>query len=266
MHQDVKTGLSQQIAEAWEKHERDRQLVSRSSKEIAGAMEQAWECEMADFMNETFVTAIDLAHPQARDPLVQEIFTATQRVTAEARRRGHLTGDPLSLETGWDFMRSLDRRAAIAKVKKEKPFFLVLAYPCGPWSPLMRLNPAVNLEAKREDHLQLIRFALKLARIQLREQRRFILENPIGSESWSLPEVIKFLEEEEAKLARFDQCRFNLRSDTGMLHKKGTQMATSSQAVHDRLHQVRCSRDHVHQPVIGGSKITAKAGHYPLCS
>jgi hypothetical protein len=163
------------------------------------------------------VTTIDLVHPQLRDLLVQEIFTATQRVTLEAQKRGHLTGDPLFL--GWDFMKALDRRAAYAKVKREKPYFLVLAYPCGPWSPLQRLNPAADLPEKREAHRELIRFALSLARLQLRNGRHFILENPVGSESWSLPEIIKFLEEEEAKLARFDQCRFNLRSADGWLHK-----------------------------------------------
>ena len=263
IHQELRPGLSQQISQAWERHERDRRLVSRSAKEVEAAMDFEWESNMMDFMNETFVTTIDLAHPQLREPLVQEIFTATQRVTLEAQKRGHLTGDPLSLESGWDFMKALDRRAAYAKVKREKPFFLVLAYPCGPWSPLQRLNPAADLPEKREAHRELIRFALSLARLQLRNGRHFILENPLGSESWNLPEIIKFLEEEEAKLARFDQCRFNLRSEQGWLHRKATQVATSSESVHSHLDQVRCTGDHPHQPVIGGSKITARAGHYP---
>eukprot|EP00435_Cladocopium_sp_Y103_P052715 s994_g16.t1 len=263
IHQELRPGLSQQISQAWERHERDRRLVSKSAKEVEAAMDFEWESNMMDFMNETFLTTIDLAHPQLREPLVQEVFTATQRVTLEAQKRGHLTGDPLSLETGWDFMKALDRRAAYAKVKKEKPYFLVLAYPCGPWSPLQRLNPAADLPEKREAHRDLIRFALSLARLQLRNGRHFILENPLGSESWTLPEIIKFLEEEEAKLARFDQCRFNLRSEQGWLHKKATQVATSSESVHTHLDQVRCTGDHPHQPVIGGSKITARAGHYP---
>ena len=32
------------------------------------------ESNLMDFMNETFVTTIDLLHPQLRDLLVQEIF------------------------------------------------------------------------------------------------------------------------------------------------------------------------------------------------
>ena len=210
------------------------------------------------------MTTIDLVHPQLRDLLVQEIFTATQRVTLEAQKRGHLTGDPLFL--GWDFMKALDRRAAYAKVKREKPYFLVLAYPCGPWSPLQRPNPAADLliplrNVKPIESSSYLLFLWRACNCAM--GRHFILENPVGSESWSLPEIIKFLEGEEAKLDRFDQCRFNLRSAEGWLHKKATQVATSSKAVRSHLDQVRCTGDHLYQPVIGGSKITARAGHYP---
>ena len=101
--QDVKPGLSQQIAQACERHERDRRLVSKSSSQVRSVLEMQLEKEMESHLNETFVTTISLpdcgAHP-SDGPLVHEIFTASQRVTQEARRRGHLTGDPLSLETG----------------------------------------------------------------------------------------------------------------------------------------------------------------------
>ena len=74
LHQELKPGLSQQIAQAWERHERDRRLVSRSTKEVEAAMDFELESNLMDFMNETFVTTIDLLHPQLRDLLVQEIF------------------------------------------------------------------------------------------------------------------------------------------------------------------------------------------------
>ena len=128
----------------------------------------------------------------------------------------------------------------------------------------MRLNPSANLEAIRAEHRQLIQFALDLAKYQQRHGRHFIVENPIGSASWGLPEMIKFLEEEEAKIARLDQCRFGLISAQGKLHKKATQIATSSPAVHARLDLVRCTGDHEHQHVIGGKHITSLAGHYPV--
>ena len=125
-------------------------------------MQADWNGDVNNFFNETFLTTIDLSQPQDRQPFLQEIFTASQRVTKEAQRRGHLTGDPLSLETGWDFRKALDRKAAFNKVRREKPYFLVIAYPCGPWSPLMRLRPSANLPEIQAEHRQLIRFALDL--------------------------------------------------------------------------------------------------------
>lgn len=267
IYQELKPGQNQMIAQAWQKHEKDRQLISLGKKDVAEILQADWDEMMNQCMSETFISTIDLttstAKSESQPTMMQEIFTASQRVTKEAERRGHRVAPPLSLETGWDFRKALDRRAALKMVREQEPYFLIIAYPCGPWSPLMRLNPAGNLEEKQEEARQLIRFALQLARLQLRNGRHFALENPIGSSSWQLPEVMKFLEEEEARLARFDQCRFGLRSEQGLLHKKGTQIATSSKAMQENLQDVRCLRDHQHQPVTGGSKITSRAGHYP---
>ena len=148
-------------------------------------------------------------------------------------------------------------------IAAHKPFFLVLAFPCGPWSPLMRLNPAHDLAEKQEVGLELIRFAIKLSEIQLEGKRHFLMENPTPSSCWKLPEMIKFLEEHFVHLARFDQCRFDLKSATGNFHRKSTTIATSSQEMKDALDGVKCLRDHSHQPVLGGPAITQRAGHYP---
>ena len=85
---------------------------------------------------------------------------------------------------------------------------------------------------KREEGLKLIRFAIQLAQDQIRGGRHYFMENPLTSEAWKLPEMIKFLEEKEAALAAFHQCRFGLRSASGELHQKATKIATSSSELH----------------------------------
>ena len=259
IHQTVKPGVGQLIAQAWQQHERDQKLISVSKKDVQDVFQAEWTDLMDKALNETFVTTIRFPEK----PLMQEIFTASQRVTHEAESRGHQAGPALSLETGWDFIRAIDRAAAIKWVKKHKPFFLVLAFPCGPWSPLMRLNPAHDLAEKQEVGLELIRFAIELSEIQLEGKRHFLMENPTPSSCWKLPEMIKFLEEHFVHLARFDQCRFDLKSATGNFHRKSTTIATSSQEMKDALDGVKCLRDHSHQPVLGGPAITQRAGHYP---
>ena len=105
-------------------------------------------------------------------------YPRVQSVMREARARGHGVGTAMSLETGWNFLDASHRKAAFDLVKSEKPYCLVLAFPCGPWSPLMNLKPAFDLAKKREDGRVLIKFALDLARLQRREGRHFVLENP----------------------------------------------------------------------------------------
>ena len=184
-------------------------------------------------------------------------------MTQEAEARGHRAGPALSLETGWDFSKEIDRLAAKSWVRKHKPFFLMIAFPCGPWSPLQRLNAAKDLPERQELGRKLIEFSIELAIIQLEGKRHFAFENPVPSGCWFLPEMIKFIEENFIHLAKFDQCRFNLRSALCNLHKKATMIATSSPELKDSLDGIRCLRDHLHQPVMGGSKITQPAGHYP---
>ena len=127
--------------------------------------------------SETFVNTIAFPNSSPsgrRIPLMQEIFTTSQRVTSE--KRGHAAGPPLSLETNWDFTREADREAAKARVRKEKPYFLVLAFPSGPWSPLMRLMSG---------------------------GRHFLLENPLTATSWKTPDMIKFLDEHDLWVVGF---------------------------------------------------------------
>lgn len=254
------------IADAWSKHERDRRLVSKSAREVLEAMQVDWKDQMENALNETFITTI--AFPKSspsgrRIPLMQEIFTTSQRVTSEAQKRGHAAGPPLSLETNWHFTREADREAAKARVRKEKPYFLVLAFPCGPWSPLMRLNPAGDLEERQAKGLVFIRFCIELAIIQLTGGRHLLLENPLTATSWKTPEMIKFLDERDLWVVGFDQCALGLRGNSGLLHKKPTQIVTSSAAVREALLDKKCSRDHQHQQVIGGSAVTQAAGLYP---
>jgi hypothetical protein len=260
----LKAGQAQLVAQAWARHERERKLVSQSASEINEVFHDEWKREMQKNLNETFAMSLTL-EPAASDgaPLLTEVFTTVQQVIKQAQPRGHLTGTPMSLETGWNFLNVLDRKAALRQIDKEKPFLVVLAFPCGPWSALMRLNPSKNLEQLRAEGRVLIQFALDLARLQAKNGRHFLLENPGTSEAWNLDMLIRFLEEIDSHTAVFDQCRFGLRGQSGLLHRKTTRIETSSPCVAKRLDGKRCLRDHDHEMIIGGKHITGPAGHYP---
>ena len=260
LNQELKTGVANMVSQAWEKHERDRRLVSQSRRHVMEVMEADWWKSMEDGMNEAFITAVDFGGQVA----VSEVFTHTQRVIGEAARRGHKVGTPLSLETGWDFLREEDREAGKKLIRREQPYCLVLAFPCGPWSALTRLNPNVNVEELQRRGTILLKYALELAEIQLKGGRHFLLENPLTSQAWSQEDMKKFLDEHDVHLASFHLCRFGLKGASGLHHRKATKVASSSREITSLIDGRKCLGDHVHQPVIGGSAISGPAGHYPL--
>ena len=95
--------------------------------------------EMESCLNECFVSSHIVLAAGLRPPPEP---TAVQRIIKEAANKGHSVASAMSLETGWSFLKAADRRAAKEVVTREKPYLLALAFPCGLWSALMRLNPS----------------------------------------------------------------------------------------------------------------------------
>ena len=91
------------------------------------------------------------------------------------------------------------------------------------------MNPAADLEDRREKARELVVFTIELALLQLHSGRHFLIENPLGSRAWQLPEMQEFLSRPDVLEVVVDMCSFNLRSAEGVLHKKATQLLTSSQ-------------------------------------
>ncbi|CAL1128158.1 unnamed protein product [Cladocopium goreaui] len=258
---------AQMIAQAWQKHEADRLKTSWGPAQIRETLVADYENDFWHALTEeTFIQPMVFDFESfAVKPFVTEVYTSAENVMKEARKRGHNVGQSMSLETGWNFLDANDRFKAYNKIRDEKPFCVVLAFPCNGFSPLQRLN-GLHPERKAERRAigrELMKFALEIAELQIREGRHVILENPRGSEAWNEPEMLRFLEENELYAAIFDQCRFGLKSLSGWLHKKPTRVVSSSSDVAAELDGVTCMRNHPHAPVLGGSHVTARAGIYP---
>ena len=70
IHQNVKPGVGQLVAQAWAQHERDRKMVSTSRHDANETMLEDWQKQMDACLNETFVATIK----QATGPFMQEIL------------------------------------------------------------------------------------------------------------------------------------------------------------------------------------------------
>ena len=254
-----KPGVQQMISQAWDRHCRDRTAVSKDRHEVFEVMLEQWNHEVQLGMNEIF-----LAEFQFPDPFVMEVYTDVEPIAREARRRGLRAAKSMTLHTGWDFRNKSSRVQALKWIRENKPYVVILAFPCGPWSALMHLNDKTNIQKLRGEAKELVLFAIEVAKLQLSQNCHLLIENPQGSAAWLLDEMIEFLQDPRLRVVVVDQCRFGLCNDLGELHKKPTRLATSSQALISLMLNKRCTGDHSHAPVIGGSKVTRPAGHYSL--
>ncbi|CAK9104120.1 Copia protein [Durusdinium trenchii] len=257
------------------------------AKEVNEVYEEQWHRAMDHFQNEIFVTTLTVgdeksfqSHAMSENRLISknpdlvendrfpktfvtEVYTNTERVAQTARKRGHRVGASMSLESGWNFLRPLDRKAARAVLKRESPFFLVLAFPCSFWSVLLNLNPPKNGAKMYEEAITLLQFALQLAKDQKSRGCHFVLENPQSSRAWTLEEMQRALEQLEARCVVFHQCRFRLKNQAGDLLRKATRIATSSDEILSQLDGMKCLGNHPHGHIIGGKAVSEPAGHYP---
>ena len=255
--QEVKTGVKQMVTQAWDRHRRDQLAVSVSSSQVRDIFEIQWMKEMESHMREAF--AMEVQFP---NPFVTEVYTDVEPIAVAARKIGLEAGKSLTLGSGWDFTLPRHREAAKELIRRTKPYALVLAFPCGAWSILQGLNPVPDLLERREKAIVLVEFAIDLALMQLRAHRHFLMENPLTSAAWKLPCMVRFMELPKVLEVVVDMCAFGLRDFEGNLHRKATRLLSSSQALISQMIGARCSGDHPHAHVIGGSKITVAAGHY----
>ena len=110
----------------------------------------------------------------------------------------------------------------------------------------------------------MVKYTVKKARDQVAEGRHFLVENPAGSQAWQdVPEMKELCEDKDVYSVVVDMCQFGLRGPGGGLHKKATRLLTSSKELYEELNAVpRCSGNHLHEHVMGGSRVTELAGHY----
>ena len=141
------------------------------------------------------MTRTPKATPRSRWRIL-ELFTWSCMLSMTATERGCWEAwEPISLESGWDVSTMAGQDKAMCYIQEVEPDLLMIAWPCGPWSPLQ--NISVRTEAQK---LTLKRKRLQARRTVLSFTRRAALwqrhrgalvfgENPARSKAWSTPEI-----------------------------------------------------------------------------
>ena len=87
-----------------------------------------------------------------RYPMVGELYTETEPVSACAIRKGHAIMQSITLKTGYDLLKVSDRRRANMDIRNNRPFCLMIAFPCSVWSNLINMTT-------RGDPVKIVRLA-----------------------------------------------------------------------------------------------------------
>ena len=148
-------------------------------------------------------------------------------------------------------------------IEKYQPEHIWMAPECGPWGGWNRLNMFKStamfesIQQKQFEQIPHVRLCSRICEYQIRLNRHFHLEQPIGSNMVYLPEF-----EPIAKVtlrAVFDMCQFGLRiPKTHRFIRKSSQVYTSSLEIFQSLNQVKCQRQHEHQRIEGSLNIFGK--------
>ena len=162
--------------------------------------------------------------------------------------------------------------AALQFVRKEKPRWLWVSFPCGATSPIQHLNELseeawLKSMARRRKSRRLVRRGLKLLRVHVFENDGdFGWEWPTVNDAWKWKEVQEFLREVYEKKPNLYRtllhgCQVGVKNDKDELVKKPWTIYTTDRAMASALN-LTCPGGHVHGECLGG-KSALKTGFYP---
>ena len=197
---------------------------------------------------------------------VSEVFSQP-RLTTEAERQHLKAGGAYDILTGYDLRRKKDLQRMRQALEKDKPELVACSPPCGPFSPLQRLNfPKMSFAKVMSvvgEGLQHVRTSAQVCRRQYEQGRLFLFEHPRPSKAWEEKELEALKNLPGVHVCNFNMCRYGMRVHKE-LNKKATTMITNSPEIAENL-QLVCEGGHVHETLMGGR--AAKAAEYPpaLC-
>ncbi len=140
----------------------------------------------------------------------------------------------------WDFDRKYQRDRAMARVRRDRPKFLVLSPMCkafSSWQNLNKINRDPSLiRAERMRAMIHLRFAMELAREQMDGGRYFIFEHLAMASSWKERCVRNVADMPDVEKIMAHMCQFKLEDPNGAPVKKPTYFMRNSVEVLESLH------------------------------
>ena len=141
--------------------------------------------------------------------------------------------------------------------------------PCTAFSNWSHLNRVTNYETWKRSHVKgkvLADFAAEIALLQLQYNRHFIIENPAGSEIFSLPSFKRLYDTKCIAAINFPQCALGLRVHGDLIYKYTT-LWTSPPILVEPFIGLKCTHGHQHGKLEGGNKTKlAQVWPHAMCA
>ena len=185
---------------------------------------------------------------------ILEVFTWSCMMSRVAHTRGWQALEPITIEADWDLRIPATQEKAMKYIYEAQPDFIVLAWPCGPWSQLQNINQKTEVQkrALRQKRAQskktFLAFTRRVALYQRSVGRALMGENPFTSRAWSQPEVDEAFS--GMAVAVCDQCCYGLKHPVTRVPMRKRTMLRGQEKVLMHM-RCKCKGDHDHQPIEG---------------
>jgi len=154
-----------------------------------------------------------------------ELFAGSARLSQCAALRGLRTGSPVDLRTGFDLNTRQGQAKAMACILEQKPEIVHMAPLCSPWCLLSNLKGEEAKAADRKAAMPMVRFCATVALHQIKNNRKFIIENPKDSSIWYVHCFQDLLRQKGVDYGTLNFCAFGMRDPvSGKYYKKGTSL------------------------------------------
>ena len=203
-----------------------------------------------------------LSHRDMPKRKVWEVFAGLGRTSTCLEKYSNVELRTFSLEGGWDFDDSNNRRLFLRLLRDEKPDEILMAPMCRLWSPLQELNAAQSEEYKyrlirdrKVNHDTILMMCATAYKEQQNNGRQATIEHPWNSRAWST-RAFKNLEDNSFD-CYVDQCMYGLvlptdRGDDEAV-RKPTCFRTTKESLALGLTR-ECDGQHYHIPLEGSYK------------
>ena len=133
-------------------------------------------------------------------------------VRKEIESAGLGSGPVYDIKNGWDLTSKAVQDRVLAEITQQRPELVVLCPPCGPFSITQNMNKRRGSNAWLREQAKariLLRFGVKVARLQLEAGRLYMFEHPVGA--WRDRTVQHVSKLHNVRVVRLDQCMVGLR-------------------------------------------------------